>query len=148
MRPVEGGAAHGSIGLIILGLAISVPIIVWGSQLVIKLMARFPIIIVAGGMLAIGEGPETKALLDLADRFGRTADDGVHVLVVRPGQVRTRLSANVKEAPLTVNKDVVAKAVIKAVDDNKEIVWVPGTFRFIMTVLRHIPRKVFRKLPV
>ena len=33
----------------------------------------------AGGMLAIGEGPETKALLDLADRFGRTADDGVHV---------------------------------------------------------------------
>ncbi|GAB34006.1 putative oxidoreductase, partial [Gordonia otitidis NBRC 100426] len=36
----------------------------------------------------------------------------------------------------------------KAVDDNKEIVWVPGTFRFIMTVLRHIPRKVFRKLPV
>ncbi|GAC50556.1 decaprenylphospho-beta-D-erythro-pentofuranosid-2-ulose 2-reductase [Gordonia aichiensis] len=76
------------------------------------------------------------------------ADDGVHVLVVRPGQVRTRLSANVKEAPLTVNKDVVAKSVIKAVDDNKEIVWVPGTFRYIMTVLRHVPRKVFRKLPV
>src|SRR5574344_1955656 len=37
--------------LIILGLLISIPIIVWGSQLVIKLMERFPIIIVAGGML-------------------------------------------------------------------------------------------------
>ena len=37
--------------LIVLGLLISVPIIVWGSQLVIKLMERFPIIIVAGGML-------------------------------------------------------------------------------------------------
>ena len=37
--------------LIVLGLLISVPIIVWGSQLVITLMERFPMIIVAGGIL-------------------------------------------------------------------------------------------------
>lgn len=37
--------------LVILGLLISIPIIVWGSQLVIKLMERYPLIIVAGGML-------------------------------------------------------------------------------------------------
>ncbi|MFD2753705.1 TerC family protein [Comamonas terrae] len=37
--------------LVVLGLLISIPIIVWGSQLVIKLMERFPVIIVAGGML-------------------------------------------------------------------------------------------------
>lgn len=37
--------------LVTLGLLISIPIIVWGSQLVITLMERFPIIIVAGGML-------------------------------------------------------------------------------------------------
>ena len=37
--------------LVILGLLISIPIIVWGSQLVIKLMTRFPIIITLGGML-------------------------------------------------------------------------------------------------
>lgn len=37
--------------LVTLGLLISIPIIVWGSQLVIKLMERFPLIIVAGGML-------------------------------------------------------------------------------------------------
>ncbi|MEX8193065.1 TerC family protein [Comamonas guangdongensis] len=37
--------------LVALGLLISIPIIVWGSQLVIKLMERFPLIIVAGGML-------------------------------------------------------------------------------------------------
>ena len=37
--------------LISLGLLISIPIIVWGSQLVITLMERFPMIIVAGGML-------------------------------------------------------------------------------------------------
>jgi YjbE family integral membrane protein len=37
--------------LVVLGLLISIPIIVWGSQLVIKLMDRFPIIITLGGML-------------------------------------------------------------------------------------------------
>ncbi|MBD7959442.1 MULTISPECIES: TerC family protein [Comamonas] len=37
--------------LVVLGLLISIPIIVWGSQLVITLMERFPLIIVAGGML-------------------------------------------------------------------------------------------------
>ena len=44
-----GGAAHGSVLLIVLGLLISVPIIVWGSQLVIKLVDRFPVVILLGG---------------------------------------------------------------------------------------------------
>ncbi len=37
--------------LVIFGLLVSVPIIVWGSQLVLKLMDRFPFIITLGGML-------------------------------------------------------------------------------------------------
>jgi len=44
-----GGASHGSILLILIGLAISVPIIVWGSQLVIKLVDRYPSVILVGG---------------------------------------------------------------------------------------------------
>lgn len=44
-----GGASHGSILLILIGLAISVPIIVWGSQLVIKLVDRYPSVILLGG---------------------------------------------------------------------------------------------------
>ena len=44
-------AGEHSLLLVVLGLLISIPIIVWGSQLVIKLMARFPLIITAGGML-------------------------------------------------------------------------------------------------
>lgn len=74
--------------------------------------------------------------------------DGVRVLVVRPGQVRTRLSAHVAEAPLTVNKEDVAQRVVAAVGKGKEVIWVPGPFRFIMMVLRHVPRPIFRKLPV
>lgn len=45
------GAAKDSIGLVIFGLVISVPIIVWGSKLVMKLMDRFPIVIVIGAGL-------------------------------------------------------------------------------------------------
>ncbi len=47
------GAAHGSMDLVIIGLLISVPIVVFGSQLVLKLVERFPIIIQIGaGVLA------------------------------------------------------------------------------------------------
>ena len=50
------GAAQGAgeghqMPLVIFGLVVSIPIIVWGSQLVIKLMDRYPMIITAGGML-------------------------------------------------------------------------------------------------
>jgi YjbE family integral membrane protein len=44
-----GGAAGGSVLLIVLGLIISVPIIVWGSHLVIRLVDRFPSVILLGG---------------------------------------------------------------------------------------------------
>jgi YjbE family integral membrane protein len=47
------GAAHGSFLLVILGLLVSVPIVVWGSTLILKWMERFPIIITIGaGILA------------------------------------------------------------------------------------------------
>lgn len=47
------GAAHGNFLLVILGLLISVPIMVWGSTLILKWIERFPIIITIGaGVLA------------------------------------------------------------------------------------------------
>ncbi|EOM76592.1 decaprenylphospho-beta-D-erythro-pentofuranosid-2-ulose 2-reductase [Rhodococcus rhodnii] len=76
------------------------------------------------------------------------APSGPRVTVVRPGQVRTRFSAHAKEAPLTVNKEEVAALAVRASDKGKEIVWAPNAFRFVMTGLRHVPRAVFRKLPV
>jgi YjbE family integral membrane protein len=42
------GAAHGAFDLVVIGLLISVPIVVWGSTLVLKLVERFPIITYAG----------------------------------------------------------------------------------------------------
>jgi len=42
------GASKGHLGLVILGLLISVPLVVWGSTLILKLIERFPIIIYLG----------------------------------------------------------------------------------------------------
>jgi decaprenylphospho-beta-D-erythro-pentofuranosid-2-ulose 2-reductase len=73
---------------------------------------------------------------------------GVRVLVIRPGQVRTRMSAHVKEAPLTVDKEYVANLAVTSAAKGKELVWAPAAFRYVMVVLRHIPRSIFRKLPI
>ena len=79
---------------------------------------------------------------------------GVRVLVIRPGQVRTTTtiehwkSTGTKEAPFTVDKEYVAELAVTASAKGKELVWAPGAFRYVMMVLRHIPRPIFRKLPI
>jgi YjbE family integral membrane protein len=45
------GAAKGDLGLVVFGILISIPIIVWGSQFVLKLMDRFPVVITLGAAL-------------------------------------------------------------------------------------------------
>jgi YjbE family integral membrane protein len=59
------GAGEHQMALVIFGLIVSIPIIVWGSQLVIKLMDRFPLIITLGGML-LGWIAGTMAVTDPA----------------------------------------------------------------------------------
>ncbi|MFG1790918.1 decaprenylphospho-beta-D-erythro-pentofuranosid-2-ulose 2-reductase [Nocardia sp. NPDC049149] len=73
---------------------------------------------------------------------------GPRVLVIRPGMVRTRFSAHVKEAPLTVDKEVIAELAVSASQKGKDLIWAPGTWRFVMMILRHVPRPIFRKLPI
>jgi decaprenylphospho-beta-D-erythro-pentofuranosid-2-ulose 2-reductase len=78
-----------------------------------------------------------------ADAISGTA---VRVLVVRPGMVRTRMSAGIPEAPLTSNPDDVAKVIAKRLSRGPVTVWVPGKLRWLMFVLRHLPRPIFRKI--
>ena len=61
----QGAAEQHEMLLVVFGLLVSIPIIVWGSQLVIKLMDRFPSIITAGGML-LGWIAGTMAITDPA----------------------------------------------------------------------------------
>ena len=76
------------------------------------------------------------------------AEHGGHVLVVRPGFVRTKMTAGREAAPLAVGPDEVAAAVVAGVAARKELVWVPSSMRVVMSGLRHVPRALFRKLPL
>lgn len=73
---------------------------------------------------------------------------GPRVTVIRPGMVRTKFSAHVKEAPLTVDKEDIADLAVVASAKGKDLVWAPGAFRYVMMALRHVPRPIFRKLPI
>ena len=75
------------------------------------------------------------------------AGAGVHVMVVRPGFVHTKMTEGLDPPPLSTTPEAVARAVVDGLARGAHTVWVPGTFRPVMTVLRHLPRAVFRKLP-
>lgn len=75
-------------------------------------------------------------------------EHGVKVLVVRPGFVRSKMTAGLKEAPLAVSAEDVAEAVVGGVKEQQELIWVPKPMRFVMSGLRHVPRPVFRRLPI
>ena len=61
----ESAGGEHKMPLVIFGLLVSIPIIVWGSKLALKLMDRFPIIITIGGML-LGWIAGTMAVTDPA----------------------------------------------------------------------------------
>ncbi|MEB8338645.1 decaprenylphospho-beta-D-erythro-pentofuranosid-2-ulose 2-reductase [Streptomyces endophyticus] len=73
---------------------------------------------------------------------------GVHVMIVRPGFVRSKMTAGLAEAPMATTPGAVAQAIETGLRRRSETVWVPGTLRVVMSALRHVPRPVFRRLPV
>ncbi|WNM29769.1 decaprenylphospho-beta-D-erythro-pentofuranosid-2-ulose 2-reductase [Streptomyces sp. Li-HN-5-11] len=73
---------------------------------------------------------------------------GVHVMVVRPGFVRSRATAGRAEPRLTTTPEEVATAVELGLRRRSETVWVPGVLRLVTAVVRHLPRAVFRRLPL
>jgi len=92
----------------------------------------------------------TKAGLDslasgLADALHGT---GVQVLIVRPGFVRTSMTSHLDPAPLSVTADQVAEAVVGGLRRRATVVYAPAPLRVVMSGLRHLPRSVFRRLPI
>lgn len=81
----------------------------------------------------------------LADGLAGT---GVRVLVVRPGFVKTRMTAGLKPAPFATTPEAVAEATASALTGSAHTIWVPGIIRYLFMVLRHLPRAVYRRLPV
>ena len=92
----------------------------------------------------------TKAGLDA---FARGYADslhgtGVRVLLVRPGFVTGRMTQGMKPAPLATTPEKVGAAVAGALQDNssKSVVWVPAALVGLATVMKLVPRSVWRKL--
>jgi decaprenylphospho-beta-D-erythro-pentofuranosid-2-ulose 2-reductase len=84
-------------------------------------------------------------LQGLGDSLAGTA---VKVMVVRPGFVRTKMTDGMDPAPLSTSAEAVADAIVRGLARGSETVWVPSTLRYVMSALRHVPRPVFRKLPI
>ena len=103
------GAAHGSMALVVIGLLVSVPIVVFGSSVVLKLVERFPIIITLGaGVLAytaakmvVGE-PLLDPLFDPEGIWHDLARKGTYVLAIAGvlglGWWTTRRAQDAREA--------------------------------------------------
>ena len=90
----------------------------------------------------------SKAGLDsLAQALGdELREEGVRVLVVRPGFVKTRMTEGLDPAPLATTPQAVATITADALDGVGHTVWAPGLMRWVMVILRLLPRPVFRRL--
>jgi decaprenylphospho-beta-D-erythro-pentofuranosid-2-ulose 2-reductase len=73
---------------------------------------------------------------------------GVRVMVVRPGFVHSKMTEGLAAAPLATDPEHVAAAIVTGLGRGSETVWVPGSLRYVMSALRHLPRAVFRRLPL
>lgn len=70
------------------------------------------------------------------------------MLVVRPGFVKTRMTAGLEPAPFATTFEVVASATVAALSGHAGTIWVPGRLRVMFAVLRHLPRGIYRRLPL
>ncbi|MBY0411235.1 MAG: TerC family protein [Burkholderiaceae bacterium] len=98
-------AAHGSTLLLVLGLAISIPLVIFGSTLMIKLMERFPVIVVFGAGLIGWVGGETimndnalKDVLTVHPMLHYVAAAAGAALVVGIGKLRQNRSQHATAA--------------------------------------------------
>jgi decaprenylphospho-beta-D-erythro-pentofuranosid-2-ulose 2-reductase len=76
----------------------------------------------------------------------RMRGSGARLLVVRPGQVRTRMTVGVPEAPFTVDPEAVADATVRQLHGSRSVIYVPAALGPVTAVLRMLPGPVFRRL--
>ncbi|MCP3393815.1 SDR family oxidoreductase [Bradyrhizobium sp. CCGB12] len=77
----------------------------------------------------------------------RASRGGVHVVTVKPGFVRTKMTEGMKLiGPLTVEAPVVGDAILSAVEKKTDVVYVSGKWRLVMLIIRTLPEAVFKKL--
>jgi decaprenylphospho-beta-D-erythro-pentofuranosid-2-ulose 2-reductase len=73
-------------------------------------------------------------------------EERVRVLVVRPGFVRTRMTRGLEPAPLSTDPQAVADVVLAGLDRGAGTVWAPAQLRWLMLLVRMLPRRLFRRM--
>ncbi len=90
----------------------------------------------------------TKAGLDgFAQGLGdRLAGTGASVMVVRPGFVRTQMTAHLSDGPMPTTADAVAADIVAGLARGAHTVWSPAKLRYVFAVLKQLPRPIWRKV--
>lgn len=90
-----------------------------------------------------------KAGLDaLSQGLADAAPANLRVLVVRPGFVHTRMTAGLPSAPFATTPEAVAEATVRGLASGAHTVWAPALLRIVFSVLRHLPRRLYRRIPL
>lgn len=77
----------------------------------------------------------------------RLAKKGVHVLTVKPGFVKTKMTRAMKLPPvITATPEKVAKDLYKAQQKKKNVLYTKWYWRDIMWIIRNIPERIFKKM--
>jgi short-subunit dehydrogenase len=76
----------------------------------------------------------------------RVDREGVTVLNIKPGPVRTAMTAHMPGAEKMANVDAVAKTIVAAIDKKADNLYVPFQWGPIMFIIQHIPESIFKKL--
>jgi len=71
---------------------------------------------------------------------------GLRTVTVKPGFVKTGMTAGLKPPPFAGEADDVARTVLKAIDRGMPVVYVPFMWRWVMLVIRYLPRFVMRRI--
>jgi decaprenylphospho-beta-D-erythro-pentofuranosid-2-ulose 2-reductase len=71
---------------------------------------------------------------------------GLSVLCVKPGFVKTAMTAGLKPPPFSGEADRVSRQVVHAMDCRKAVVYAPRPWKLVMLVIRHLPRFVMRRI--
>lgn len=72
--------------------------------------------------------------------------DGLRVVTVKPGFVKTSMTAGLKPPPFAGEPHDVALRVLRAIDRGAPVVYAPAIWRLIMAVIRALPRAVMRRI--
>ncbi len=72
---------------------------------------------------------------------------GVSVHIVRPGFVRSKMTAGRTPAPFAVGASRVAADVVRGLERGQTVIWSPGLLRWMFPVLRMLPGAMWRRLP-